>query len=253
MKNKFMIKTALIGILLTASPVEAMGNAKVTFTSNNNIKVGETFTVTMNVTDINDTYDGIVSMGGNLSFDNTKLEYISSKEVNAPYQFQINESYGYKIAGLDFTLENGINNTTTVYEFTFKALEEGNTKVTLENAKLTDSQDYIDTTVISKNITIEKQEEPIVKEEIIEAKETPVVEAKNVRVKETPVIKEVISNETTKFEKTTEIKDEVTETKIEKETEIVNETKQVKEKETFIIKAQKLFNGFIENLKNLFR
>ena len=65
MKNKLIIGTVLTGMLLGASPVEAMGNAKVEFTSRDNIQVGETFTVSMSVTDINNTYDGVVSIGRN--------------------------------------------------------------------------------------------------------------------------------------------------------------------------------------------
>lgn len=249
MKNKFMITTALIGILCTATPVLAAGDAKVTFTGSDNIKVGETFTVTMNVTDINNTYDGIVSMGGNLSFDNTKLEYVSSKEVNAPYQFQINESYDYKIAGLDFTLENGIYNTTSVYEFTFKALEEGNTSITLENAKLTDSQDYINTTVISKNVTIEEKDEVIIKNEVTGVKP----EAKEViTVKENPII----INEPIKTEEKeiieTKITNEVDETKLEEKVEVKSEIKNTVKKETFLTKAKKMFNGLFIKFKKLF-
>lgn len=235
MKNKFMIGTVLTGILFTASPVEAMGNANITFASNTNIKVGETFTVTMNVTDIKDTYDGIVSMGGNLSFDNTKLEYVSSVELNAPYKFYINESYNYKIAGLDTTLENGINKTTNIYEFTFKAIEEGNTSITLENAKLTDSQNYIDTTVISKNIIIEKQVQPIIKNKVIEGKENP-------------IIKEIINNGSDKIEETVD----VIETNVENTSEVKNEVNEEREKEIFIIRFQKLFNGLITNFKKMF-
>lgn len=245
MKNKFMIGTALLGILCTATPVLAAGDAKVTFTGNNNIKVGEVFTVTMNVTDINNTYDGVVSMGGNLSFDNTKLEYVSSKEVNAPYQFQINESYGYKIAGLDFTLENGIYDTTAVYEFTFKALEEGNTNITFTNAKLTDSQDYINTTVISKNVTILAKQEEATKTEIIPVKQAPVVKQTTTKtIENKQEIKETVENKITN-----EVKENKTEEISEVKLEIKNEEKQ----ETFFTKAKKMFNGLFIRIKKLFK
>lgn len=243
MKKRFMIGTALIGLMLSASPVEAMGNATVTFSGNNNVKVGETFTVSMNVSDIKDTYDGVVSMGGNILFDNTKLEYISSREVNAPYQFQTNKiSEGnYKLAGLDMTLANGIYNTTTVYEITFKAIDEGNTSITLNDARLTDSQSYIDTAVITKNISIEK-EEPVVIENI-----TP--------VKENVIVKQTVNNNVEKVEKVEK------ETKVE---EVINkpvkvekinvEVKEVtQEKETIFKKAQNLFSNFLSQIKNLFR
>ncbi len=179
MKNKMLIGLMTLGLLSSTTSVYAMGNATVSFDSNNTVNVGDTFTVKMNVEDIIDTYDGVVSMGGNLSFDNTKIEYISSKGIETPYQFQINEDYNYKIAGLDFTLDNGIKNNLTVYEFTFKALEEGNTTITLTNAKLTDSKEYINTNVVSKEINIVNKVEtnekvtevkPIIKTKLVDTK-----------------------------------------------------------------------------------
>lgn len=165
MKKKIFLTMAVVGALSLTSPVYAIGNATVSFDSDNTINIGDTFTVKMNVSNINDTYDGIVSMGGNLSFDNTKIEYVSSKGIDTPYLFQINEDYNYRIAGLDFTLDNGIKNNLTVYEFTFKALTEGNTNITFTNAKLTDSKDYINTTVISKQIKIISKSNTVTKVE----------------------------------------------------------------------------------------
>lgn len=212
MKNKLIIGTVLTGMLLAASPVEAMGNAKVEFTSRDNIQVGDTFTVSMSVKDINDTYDGVVSLGGNLSFDSTMVEYVSAKEVDAPYDFQINEDYGYKLAGLDFTLDNGIRENVTVYEFTFKALQEGNTTITLVDARLTDSQDYINTVVLGKDITISEKEEVIVKETVVD-KKTEVVSNKKVEKQEVVVekVEEVIETvETEKQESVEKIQKAVT-------------------------------------------
>ena len=179
MKNKMLIGLMTFGLLSSTTSVYAMGNATVSFDSNNTVNVGDTFTVKMNVEDIIDTYDGVVSMGGNLSFDNTKIEYISSKGIETPYQFQINQDYNYKIAGLDFTLDNGIKNNLTVYEFTFKALEEGNTTITLTNAKLTDSKEYINTNVVSKKINIVNKDET--NEKVIEVK--PIIKTKLVDTK----------------------------------------------------------------------
>ncbi len=165
MKKKIFLTMAVVGALSLTSPVYAIGNATVSFDSDNTINIGDTFTVKMNVSNINDTYDGIVSMGGNLSFDNTKIKYVSSKGIDTPYLFQINEDYNYRIAGLDFTLDNGIKKNLTVYEFTFKALTEGNTNITFTNAKLTDSKDYINTTVISKQIKIISKSNTVTKVE----------------------------------------------------------------------------------------
>ena len=210
MKKKIFLTMAVVGALSLTSPVYAIGNATVSFDSNNTINVGDTFTVKMNVSNINDTYDGIVSMGGNLSFDNTKIEYVSSKGIETPYLFQINEDYNYRIAGLDFTLDNGIKNNLTVYEFTFKALTESNTNITFTNAKLTDSKDYINTTVISKQIkiisksnTVTKVEEENTKNETIKSPSSTrlitssnkLTTTNNKIIETTKVKKERISNE----------------------------------------------------------
>lgn len=250
MKNKLIVGTVLAGTLLIASPVEAMGNAKVEFTSFDNIQVGDTFTVNMSVTDVNDTYDGVVSLGGNLSFDSTMVEYVSSKEVDAPYQFQINEDYNYKLAGLDFTLDNGIREDVTVYEFTFKALQKGNTTITLTNAKLTDSKDYINTVILGSEITISEKEEVVSKEIINNEIEVVKLEENKEKVEE---VKEVES----KIEETIE-KEEIKESKEDNKQTIESKNEfevieVVEEKETLVEKIQKIVSDFISNLRNLFK
>ena len=155
MKNKLLLGVIYASVLLSTTSAYALtGNATVDFTGNDTVNVGDTFTISMNVKDVSGTTDGIVSLGGNLSFDNDMIEYVSSTSEKAPYSFSINEDAAYKIAGLDFSLSRGILENTTVYEFTFRALREGNTSITLANYKLTDTEDYLDTTVISKNIKI---------------------------------------------------------------------------------------------------
>lgn len=234
MKNKILLGVMTLGLLGSTTSVYAMGNATVSFDSNNTVKVGDTFTVKMNVEDITDTYDGVVSIGGNLSFDNTKIEYISSKGIETPYQFQINEDYNYKIAGLDFTLDNGIKNNLTVYEFTFKALEEGNTTITLTNAKLTDSKEYINTNVVSKEINIINKKEE---------KQTPA----NIK----PVVK-------------TELENTKVENKIETETKVEVETNKTETKEETVValldnkintntkKEENVIEKVINNITNFF-
>ena len=234
MKNKILLGVMTLGLLGSTTSVYAMGNAIVSFDSNNTVKVGDTFTVKMNIEDITDTYDGVVSMGGNLSFDNTKIEYISSKGIETPYQFQINEDYNYKIAGLDFTLDNGIKNNLTVYEFTFKALEEGNTIITLTNAKLTDSKEYINTNVVSKEINIINK-----------------MEEKQATVNIKPVVK-------------TELENTKVENKIEAETKVEVETNKTETKEETVValldnkintntkKEENVIEKVINNITNFF-
>lgn len=191
MKNKIFVLVFTIALLLGWVPVEAKGSTTVIFTGSDVVEVGDTFTVSLSVKDIENTYDGIVSMGGNLSFDSDMIEYVSSKGIETPYLFQINENYDYKIAGLDFTLENGIRENLVVYTFTFKATKEGTATITLANAKLTDSQDYIDTNVITKKITIKAND--------IEEK-TEVSQEKKSEPKATETKKEEVNSEKNKVE-----------------------------------------------------
>lgn len=251
MKNKTIIGAVLTTALLVSTPVEAKGNASVEFISNDQIQVGETFTVKMNVTDIKDTYDGIVSMGGNLSFDSNSIEYVSSKGIETPYLFQINEDYNYKIAGLDFTLDNGIRETLTVYEFTFKAIKEGNTTITLKNAKLTDSQDYIDTVVFEKEIEIipEIVENIVTEQQTLEIPETISEKVNTVDYSYKEEIKEVDTKISSTIEET--ISQEVKEEKEEKTEK--EELKENKKTETIIEKIQKVISNIFLNFKNLFK
>ena len=217
MKNKILVGLMTIGLLSSTTSVYAMGNATVSFNSDDTVTVGDTFTVKMNVEDIKDTYDGVVSMGGNLSFDNTKIEYISSKEIDTPYQFQINEDYNYKIAGLDFTLENGIKDNLTVYEFTFKALQEGTTTITLTNTKLTDSKDYIATNVVTKEIDIIQKN----KNEELKNIEIPAINTESIKnEKEIKVEQENEINLNTEKENTEIVKQEEVESKKEEKNTI---------------------------------
>lgn len=160
MKHKLQLSLIALIIMFTSINVNAStGSATVEFNGKNTLNVGEVFIVRMDVKDIIDTNNGVVSLEGNLSFDENMIEYISSKTSDAPYQFYINENYNYKIAGLDFTLNNGINYNTTIYEFSFKALNSGDTTITLNNAKLTDSVNRISSNILSKTITINEIEE----------------------------------------------------------------------------------------------
>lgn len=156
MKNKLLLGLTTTLVLLSSTNAFAK-SATVEFTGKDTVSVGDTFTVKMNVNNVLDTEDGIVSLDGNLTFDKNMVEYVSSTSENAPYYFDINESANYRMAGLDFTLENGIKQNATIYEFTFKALQAGNTEITLNNYKLTDTKGYVDTNIVAKNINIESK------------------------------------------------------------------------------------------------
>lgn len=248
MKNKFknVIVSLLVGASLFEAPtVYAMGNAVVSFESDSTVTVGEIFTVKMNVDNIENTYDGIVSMGGNLSFDDNKLEYVSSKGTETPYLFQINEDYDYKIAGLDFTLDNGIKSKQTVYEFTFIAKEEGTTEITLTNAKLTDSKDYITAEVITKEINV------ISNETIDEYVKTA---DSNVELNNSNINSNIINTNINQEEVIEETKEVINTYEEEIESEEIIENNISKEKKLSLTeKITQNITNFINKILNLFR
>ena len=136
-----------------------------------------------------------------------ELMYILLKN-DTSYEFAINEDI-LRIAGVDFTLKNGIKEDTTVYTFNFKVLKEGNTKVSFDNAEVVDKDaSVIKHTNKDLDITINTQEE---------TKEEEIVEE----------VKQEVKNDTKEIKK--EIKETKEEVKEEKEeTPIVEETKEEK-------------------------
>ena len=140
MKNKFIF--LFIVFFMMSVPVEAMGTAKIEFLSEDEIKVGDIFTVDMQLSEIQDTYRGVVSLEGRLSFNSEMLELLSFEGIKEPYRFQMNQKTR-KLAALDFTLQNGITDTLTVYQFTFQAKKIGTTVITLNEAKTTDCRNIL--------------------------------------------------------------------------------------------------------------
>lgn len=248
MKKKILFSTILVGILLTTVPVEAQGTANVSLVSEDKVQVGDTFKVSLRISDINNTYDGVVSMSSRLVFDKEKLEFISGKAMEEPYSFALNTNT-MMIAGLDVTLKNGFYSTTEVYEFTFKALKEGNSTITLQKATLTDSKGYIATTVIDKNIEVcEKVEgdNVVVTESPIVAKQEVILDT---RVENSKEITEVETKEENKVESKQE-----GQTKIEVSKKDATSSGKVKRaRRTFRSeKIQKTLKDFVLKLKNLF-
>lgn len=164
--NLLMILTLICSIFTFTIKVNALASAAVGFSGNSTVRVGDQITITMYVSNVTDTTGGVVSVGGNLSFDSSYLQYVSGTGVTSPYTFQINTGANYIIAGLDTTLSNGItaSGQTKVFTFVFKALKEGSTQVTLTNVKLSDTAKKISSTVTPKTITItgDTPDEPVV-------------------------------------------------------------------------------------------
>ena len=154
-KNLNLLMALVVGfsILTYLVPVKA-SSATIVFSGNSTVSLNDTITIKMYVNGDNSTDGGIVSVGGNLSFDSNHLEYVSGTGTTSPYTFQINTNANYIIAGLDTTLSSGITSKTEVFTFVFKAKKVGTTQVTLTNAKLSDVSSKLTTTVTPKSITI---------------------------------------------------------------------------------------------------
>lgn len=154
-KNLNLLMALVVGfsILTYLVPVKA-SSATVGFSGNSTVSLNDKITIKMYVNGDNSTDGGIVSVGGNLSFDSNYLEYVSGTGTTSPYTFQINTNANYIIAGLDTTLSSGITSKTEVFTFVFKAKKVGTTQVTLTNAKLSDVSNKLTTTVTPKSITI---------------------------------------------------------------------------------------------------
>ena len=154
--NLFIVLTLICSMFMSILTAQAAPSATVGFGGNSTVSVGSNITITMYISNVADTSGGIVSVGGNLSFDSQYLEYVSGTGATSPYTFQINPSANYIIAGLDTTLSNGITGSsqTKVFTFVFKAKKEGTTQITLKNSKLSDTASKIGATVNSKTITI---------------------------------------------------------------------------------------------------
>ena len=151
--NLLMALVVGFSLLTYLIPVKA-SSATIVFSGNSTVSLNDTITIKMYVNGDNSTDGGIVSVGGNLSFDSNYLEYVSGTGTTSPYTFQINTNANYIIAGLDTTLSSGITSKTEVFTFVFKAKKVGTTQVTLTNAKLSDVSSKLTTTVTPKSITI---------------------------------------------------------------------------------------------------
>ena len=180
------MKKALLALtfiaLLAPTCAYANGKATVMVDGNNTINVDNIVEVNLKLTDIIGTLDGVVAFGGDLKYDKEYLEYVSSSKSEDTYEFLINEDI-LRIAGVDYTLENGIKDDTTVYTFKFKALKEGNTTVSFADPEVVDTDaSEIVSTVKPLNITINAKEEiketvkPVETEEVVETIKTKEVE-----------------------------------------------------------------------------
>lgn len=224
--KKSIFTGALITLLCIPSYAYAKGVGTVRFEGNRNITVGDEFKVNMVIDNISEAEGGVVAFSGYISYDKDLLEIVDAKSVNEYFDVVRNKNID-KIVGLDYSLANGISNKETVYEITFRGLNEGNTTITLRDAELCDKKaELLDVNTNGLNVNINK------KEEVIEEK---------------PIEKVV---KTTYKEKKVETQESVIQEDIENKEDIVVKETVKKTKKT--VKNTAKGNKFINFFKNLF-
>ena len=223
---------------LALAPAKANGIATINVEGKTNATVGETINVNLKLENIKDTIDGVVAIGGDLKYDKDYLEYVGSLDINPNYKTEINEKI-LRIAGLDFTLENGIKEDSEIYTFSFKVLKEGNTSVTFENPEVVDTDaSAIASNVLPLNITINSNNQEEVK---------------------TPEIKTIEKEEKLKIEKEDKKTNNVIEEKQENKT-VIEETKEEntevevhENKKSFVEKITDMLVGLFNIILNIFK
>ena len=222
---------------LALAPAKANGIATINVEGKTNATVGETINVNLKLENIKDTIDGVVAIGGDLKYDNDYLEYVGSLDINPNYKTEINEKI-LRIAGVDFTLENGIKEDSAIYTFSFKVLKEGNTSVTFENPEVVDTDaSAIASNVLPLNITINSNNQEEVKTpeiKTIEKEEKILVNKEN---KKTNNIEEKIENNTV----VEETKEENTEVEVQEN------------KKSFVENITDMLVGFFNIIFNIFK
>ncbi len=208
---KFMKKAlftgAVVTLLCVPSVAFAKGTAGIKFEGQNNVNVGDEFTVNMVIDSVNDTEYGVVGLGGYITYDTDVLELVNTEQGNS-YEILINRNNN-KIIGIDYTMENGIKERTNMFKLTFRAKAAGDSNITLTEGEVEDRYDSIDFNVNGLYVTSNeaKVEENVAQEEVKieenneiyvekeENSETQIsVEPTNVENKKNTTTKKVVKN-----------------------------------------------------------
>lgn len=233
---KFMKKAlftgAVVALLCVPSVAFAKGTANVKFEGANNINVGDEFTVNMVIDNVSDTEEGIVGLGGYITYDSNVLELVDTYQGDT-YEVLINRNNN-KIIGIDYTMANGIKDRTNVFTLKFRSKAAGNANITLTDGELEDRYSSVDFNVDGLYVTSSEKIEEI-----------PAVE--NVEIEENT---EIFVEDNTNYE-TQEVV-ETTTIENKEETVVVKTTKKAKKTAKKAAKTKKSENGFISFLKNIF-
>ena len=240
---KFMRKAlftgALITLLCVPSVAFAKGTAGIKFEGNNNVNVGDEFTVNMVIDNVSDTEEsGIVGLGGYITYDKDVLELVDIYQGDA-YEVQINRNNN-KFIGIDYTMANGIKSRTNVFGLTFRSKAAGNTNITLTEGELEDQFSSVEFNVQGLNVTSNEVVEntPVVEENLI-------VNEEKITEKAVEIVENNTNYETQEVVDTTTIENK-------EETPVVKTTKKAKKATKKTTKSKKSENGLVSFFKNLF-
>ena len=196
---KFMKKAlftgAVVTLLCVPSVAFAKGTAGIKFEGQNNVNVGDEFTVNMVIDNVNGTEYGVVGLGGYITYNSDVLELVNTEQGNS-YEILINRNNN-KIIGIDYTMENGIKERTNMFKLTFRAKAAGDSNITLTDGEVEDRYDSIDFDVnglyvTSNEVKVEENVAFLVENE--ENVETQIsVEPTNVENKKNTTTKKVVN------------------------------------------------------------
>lgn len=120
-----------IGMKNWLEQTTATDNIKATLSTNtSNIRVNDTFKVTLNLTGFSKDY--INGIEGMLNYDKTALELIGLSTQNSLNQYG---NFNYNTSTFIQAGEEVVNKDTTIITFTFKALKQTDTNISLSNLK----------------------------------------------------------------------------------------------------------------------
>jgi len=150
----FIFVLLLIGtVFIGTNRVFAAGSATIGFDGPSTASIGDEITVYLYVSNINNVPDGVSTVGGNISFDSSYLQYVSGEGATTPITFSIYTSNNYKIAGIPNG--NYITAKTNIFTFKFKVLKQGSTTLSFKNPLVGDGNgDAVTANLSSKTITL---------------------------------------------------------------------------------------------------
>lgn len=160
MKKNLLNKIILSGALLLAPTLVNAKSANIAIDGQNTANLNDTITFNVKINNIDDA--NIVALGGDIFYDSEYLTLVNTKSLSKNYKFDGNQisDNNYRIAGVDYTMENGITTDSIVYSLVFKTLKDGSTEVLFKNAELVNvDETLVNATMSNKALNIVKSNE----------------------------------------------------------------------------------------------